>query len=178
MKGARSVYKGLQRRLFSCAFFICVVVRSSAEGPTAVELGFQSPSQLNAVLRASSVLGNSEQTSLSLIRELQNWRSRALDAEGRLVGSQPTKGRPAEKSPQASVTGLNVIGSLDAERVVLVSCGKDSGVFEGALISIGAGVMAKVVESRSGVSAAVVENAFQGKVSVLDGQPAQLVLVR
>jgi hypothetical protein len=67
---------------------------------------------------------------------------------------------------------------MDAERVILVSCGKSAGVYEGALISIGNGVKAKIVEARASVSAAVVENGYAGKIASLDGQAAQLVLVR
>jgi hypothetical protein len=179
MKSVRSFYLRLQLRLVSGAFFLLVAIRGFAGIPSPDNIIFQTPSQADAVPRAAATLGGSGQAGLALIRELQVWRGRALDAEGKMSAQQQAgSSRSSGQASQASAVKFNVVGSLDAERVVLVSCGKSSGVFEGALISIGAGVKAKVVESRSGVSAAVIENGFQGKVSLLEGQPAQLVLVR
>lgn len=155
-----------------------MVIRSSAEVPSPDDLSFQTPAQADAVARAASVLGKSEKMSLALIRELQSWRRRALDAEGGAAFTQAAQDRSFTQSSDGALSRFSVVGSLDSERVLLISCGKNFGVFEGAVISIGAGVKAKVVESRSNLCAAVIENAFQGKVSVLDGQPAQLVLVR
>ncbi len=179
MKNVRSVCLRSQPRLVSGAFFLLVAIRGFAGFASPDNVGFQTPSQADAVPRAAASLSGSEQSSLTLIRELQVWRGRALEAEGKISAQQQAgSSHSSVQASQASAVKFNVVGSLDAERVVLVSCGKNSGVFEGALISIGAGVKAKVVESRSGVSAAVIENGFQGKASLLEGQPAQLVLVR
>jgi hypothetical protein len=179
MKSALSVYLRSQQILLSGTLFFGVVVQGSSDVSSVGIPGFQTPSQADAVTRAAGTLGSSEHLNIALIRELQVWRGRALEAEGKLSGQQQVASSPLSGQRfSSSALKFNVIATLAPERVVLVSCGKNSGVFEGALISIGSGVKAKVVESRSEVSAAVIENGFQGKVSMLEGQPAQLVLVR
>jgi hypothetical protein len=164
--------------LCSGALLLSMVFSVSADPSLAGEVGFQTPSQSGATARASAALGNTEQANLALIRELQTWRNRALEAESKASVLKPSAEKLSGQAAHPSAANFNVVGCLEAERVVLVSCGKDSGVFEGALISIGSGVKARVVESRSKVCAAVVENAFQGDISIFDGKPAQLVLVR
>jgi hypothetical protein len=67
---------------------------------------------------------------------------------------------------------------LEAERVVILSAGKLSGAVLGSLVSVGDGVFAKVVESRETVSAAIVDQKYQGRVGALEGALVRLLVVR
>jgi len=189
MKTLRSEYLRLQRTMSAWAVGVVLLARTAVALPGGDADSYQTASQSEASRKAALVAGNSEPTNLALIRELQSWRNRALDAESRLAFSMrgpvghpelpvaAADGAPL-RTPSASGSKFKVLATMDAERVILVSCGRNSGVYEGALISVGTGVRAKVVEARASVSAAVVENGYGGKISSLDGQSAQLVLVR
>lgn len=126
-------------------------------------------------LTAVSALGRGDAAVLQLVRELTEWKSRAEAAETLLNKAGipvPTQAR-AERPAQAQV-----VGSLDAERVVILSAGRASGAVLGALVTVGDGVVAKVVESREMVSAAVVEQQYQGKIGALEGSRVRLLVVR
>lgn len=170
--------------MFASAVGAFLLTRVSATPPSADAVSYQTGSQAEACCKAALVAGNVETTNLALIRELQSWRNRALDAEGRLAslsGVVSHQDISVDSVPvrTSSVSGskFKVVGTMDAERVILVSCGRSSGIYEGALISVGTGVKAKIVEARASVSAAVVENGYVGKIASLGGQSAQLVLV-
>jgi len=93
-------------------------------------------------LAAVSALGRGDATVIQLVRELTDWRSRAESAETLLLSSGvqfPVSQRPAP-SAQAQV-----LASLEAERVVILSAGRLSGAVLGSLVSVGEGVVAKVV---------------------------------
>ena len=126
-------------------------------------------------LAAVSALGRGDATVIQLVRELTDWRSRAEAAEALLLNAgvqSPASPRPAQ-SAQAQV-----LASLEAERVVILSAGKLSGAVLGSLVSVGDGVVAKVVESRETVSAAIVDQKYQGRVGALEGSLVRLLVVR
>ncbi len=126
-------------------------------------------------LTAVSALGRGDAAVIQLVRELTDWRSRAEAAEALLLNAglqAPPSPRPAQ-SAQAQV-----LASLEAERVVILSAGMLSGAVLGSLVSIGDGVVAKVVESRETVSAAIVDQKYQGRVGALEGSLVRLLVVR
>lgn len=121
-----------------------------------------------AKLKALQSVGTTESSVVSMLSEI-----RQLRAQITLLELSREKS-PVSSSPVSSEAG-RVVDCMEAERVVLLSLGRESGVLEGALMRIGyAGGIAKVVESRRGVCAAVVQNSFQGKLAYLVGSPAQL----
>lgn len=185
MKTLCPEYPRLKRTMFAWAVGAALLARAAAGLPGGDAESYQTAAQAEASRKAALAAGSAEPTNLALIRELQSWRNRALDAEGRLASPSGSVSRSAvavDNAPfrTSSVSGskFKVLATMDAERVILVSCGRSAGVYEGALISVGTGVKAKVVEARASVSAAVVENGYVGKIASLDGQSAQLVLVR
>ena len=126
-------------------------------------------------LAAVSALGKGEAAVIQLVRELTDWRSRAEAAEALLLnaGVQPLALPRSAQSAQAQV-----LASLEAERVVILSAGKLSGAVLGSLVSVGDGVFAKVVESRETVSAAIVDQKYRGRVGALEGALVRLLVVR
>lgn len=126
-------------------------------------------------LGAVSVLGRGDAAVIQLVRELTDWRSRAESAEALLLnaGVQPPVPPRLAHSAQAQV-----LASLESERVVILSAGKLSGAVLGSLVSVGDGVVAKVVESRETVSAAIVDQKYQGRVGALEGSLVRLLVVR
>ncbi len=126
-------------------------------------------------LAASSVLGKGDAAVIQLVRELTEWKTRAEAAESLLVKA----GFPVPKrSNVVQPSQAQVVGSLEAERIVILSAGRSSGAVLGALLTVGNGAVAKVVESRETVSAAVVDQQYQGKVVALEGSFARLLVVR
>lgn len=185
MKTLRPGYPRLNRTMFVWALGAALLAGAAATLPGGDAESYQTASQAEASRNAALAAGNAEPTNLALIRELQSWRNRALDAESRLNSSSGSLSRAVVsadnapvRTPLVSGSKFKVLATMDAERVILVSCGRSAGVYEGALISVGTGVKAKIVEARASVSAAVVENGYVGKIASLDGQSAQLVLVR
>jgi hypothetical protein len=126
-------------------------------------------------LGAVAALGRGDAPVLKLVRELTAWKARAEAAEGLLVkaGIQVPALEKATNSLQA-----RVLTSLESERVVVLSAGSLSGAVLGSLVSIGDGVVAKVVESREAVSAAIVDQSYQGRVWALEGALVRLLVVR
>jgi hypothetical protein len=126
-------------------------------------------------LAAVSALGTGDAAVIQLVRELTEWRARAEAAElslskaGLPVPAQTKLARPAQ---------AQVVGSIEAERIVILAAGQSSGAVLGALVSVGDGVIVKVVESRETVSAALVDQKYQGKIGALEGSRAQLLVVR
>jgi hypothetical protein len=124
---------------------------------------------------AVSSIGDGHPVVLQLVRELAAWKARAQAAETRLVQagfpSTADGGVPA-------LAQAKVVGSLESERIVILSAGRTSGAVLGSLVSVGDGVLAKVVESREKVSAAVVDQTYQGPVTALEGKYARLFVVR
>jgi hypothetical protein len=124
---------------------------------------------------AVSSLGEGHPVIIQLVRELADWKARAQAGETRLVQAG---------FPSASVGGVpalaqaKVMGSLESERIVILSAGRTSGAVLGSLVSVGDGVVAKVVETREKVSAAVVDQTYQGPVRALEGKYARLFVVR
>ena len=130
-------------------------------------------------VRAASVVGSSDVAVISLIRELSAWKERALKAEELLAragvaspSGQIGTGAVAQSASVASA----VLNSLEAERIVILSLGREKGALQGALVSIGGQVVAKIVESREAVSAAVVDNSYKGKLVTLEGLPVKLAV--
>jgi len=126
-------------------------------------------------LAAVSALGRGDAAVIQLVRELTDWRSRAEAAEALLLNAgvqSPASPRPAQTAQ------AQVLASLEAERVVILSAGKLSGAVLGSLVSVGDGVVAKVVESRETVSAAIVDQKYQGRVGALEGSLVRLLVVR
>ncbi len=124
--------------------------------------------------RAISALGQGDSAVIALVRELSEWRRRALDAEAKLekagldVSTEPS-------GTQSSKLGT-VVSVLEPERLVILSSGRSAGAVQGALVSLGRNVVAKIVESRETVSAALVDNSFKGKLAMLEGLPVQLAV--
>lgn len=71
-----------------------------------------------------------------------------------------------------------VLSSLVPDRVVVLSAGRLSGAVLGSLVSVGDGVVAKIIDTRGTVSAAVVEQAYQGPIEALEGKYVRLFVVR
>jgi len=132
---------------------------------------------VSAEIQAAGVLGTSESAVLSMIRELTSWKERALRAEA-LLAKAGVAGAysSSQKTPLTSGAGASVVGTLEAERMLILSLGRDNGAMLGALVSVGRGVVAKVVESRETVSAALVDNSYKGKLATLEGLPVQLAV--
>jgi hypothetical protein len=126
-------------------------------------------------LAAVNALGKRDSAVLQLVREVTEWKARAEAAESLLAkAGLPT---PAI-APRALDAQARVMASLESERVLILSAGKLSGAVLGALVSVGEGVVAKVVESRETVSAAVVDQKYQGNVGALEGALVRLVVAR
>jgi hypothetical protein len=126
-------------------------------------------------LAAVSALGRGDSAVIQLVRELTDWRSRAEAAEALLLAA----GLQAPSSPRTTRFGqAHVLASLEAERVVILSAGMLSGAVLGSLVSVGDGVVAKIVESRETVSAAIVDQKYQGRVGALEGSLVRLLVVR
>jgi hypothetical protein len=126
-------------------------------------------------LSAVSALGKGESAVLQLVRELTEWKARAEAAESLLERSGM---RTAGEVKPIQATQAQVVGALEAERIVIVSAGKLSGAVLGSLVAVGEGVVAKIVESRETVSAAVVDQGYRGRIGVLEGSPVRLLVVR
>jgi hypothetical protein len=145
---------------------------------------FDSPPRDRAVRRAAALVGHSDSTNLELVRELQMWRRRALDAEAKLqtVHEQdPARGsagvaEAGRGRESAKSQGLEVVSALPAEKLLIFSSGRDEGIYEGVLVKLESGVVAKVLEARRGCCAAVVESSFRGNVAILEGQKAHILL--
>jgi len=126
-------------------------------------------------LVAASVLGKGDAAVIQLVRELTDWRSRAESAEA-LLSSVGLRSSVASRPKQP--VQAQVVGSLEAEKIVILSAGKLSGAVLGSLVSVGDSAVAKVVESRETVSAAVVDQKYQGRVGALEGSLVRLLVVR
>ena len=120
---------------------------------------------------AAAGLGSGEGTVLSLVRELTEWRNRALDAESQLADAGVS---PSALKPQ-SVQGT-VLRAIGEERVLMVALGRSNGALPGALLVVGSSVYARVVDVRSSVSAALVDQSFLGNISTLEGKPVRLAV--
>jgi hypothetical protein len=125
-------------------------------------------------------MGSNDAAVISLIRELTAWKERALRAEGLLSSAGVgTSTGSAERTGVAGAQDVRrVMSSLEEERIVVLSLGRERGAMQGALVTIGGGVVAKVVESREFVSAAIVDNSYKGKLATLEGQPVSLAVRR
>jgi hypothetical protein len=170
--------------------FVCGVTLCFSIGAARCQAGegFVPASEERGLQRAAAVVGKSESTSLALVRELQMWRRRALEAEDRLSGAvQTTSAPPKQEGSRAVNAGFTalepansgkfeVVSAMPDERVLILSAGRESGIFEGALLRLDSGVVAKVLESRPNCCAAVLENSFRGKVSALEGQSGRVLL--
>ncbi|NBV32272.1 MAG: hypothetical protein EBR81_00315 [Proteobacteria bacterium] len=126
----------------------------------------------NSVGVAAASLGSGDGAVLSLVRELTEWRNRALDAESRLAEA----GFQATSAAKQQVALGTVLRSVPEERVLLVGVGRSDGALPGALLVIGGSVYARVVDVRSSVSAALVDQSFSGNISTLEGKPARLAV--
>ncbi len=124
--------------------------------------------------RAAAFVGAGESATISLIRELSEWRSRALEAEALLSRSGVRTFSDAVRG--SAVASARVLASLESERLVILSIGRSGGALQGAMLSVGDGVFAKVVESRESVAAALVDRSFKGKLANLEGLPVQLAV--
>ena len=116
-------------------------------------------------------LGTGEGTVLSLVRELTEWRNRALDAESQLADAGLS---PVVVSKQTALG--SVLRSVPEERIILVGVGRSNGALPGALLVVGGSVYARVVDVRSAVSAALVDQSFSGDISTLEGKPVRLAV--
>lgn len=111
-----------------------------------------------SILKAKSAVGLDEGDVLTLLGELRRWRL------GLLPGHQG--GGIVSGTLNAPV----VVDVIEDERVLLLSNGGTGGITVGSLLKIGqGGVVAKVVESREFVSAAIVQRPFDGTMSELTG---------
>jgi hypothetical protein len=126
-------------------------------------------------LVAANALGKRDSAVLQLVREVTEWKARAEAAESLL-----TKAGLSYPSFEQRIQGAQarVLASLESERVLILSAGRLSGAVLGALVSVGDGVVAKVVECRDTVSAALVDQKYQGKVGSLEGSLVRLLVVR
>jgi hypothetical protein len=168
--------KALVAQASACFAAWSVLVADEPASPEA----FRSPSEERALRRAAALVGNSEAANLTLVRELQLWRRRALDAESRMQSaSGQTNGAPAQESGAKDPLNrhrFEVVSVLAAERVLVLSSGRDSGIYEGALVRFESGAVAKVIEARRGCCAAVLESSFRGNISALEGQRGQVMV--
>lgn len=160
---------------------VCVgVVSVSRAGERASGEQYQSPSEERAVRKAAALIGGSEAANLTLVRELQLWRRRALEAEARAhsadAHASASGGVESDAKEAEAPCRLEVVSILAADRVLILSQGRNFGVFEGALVRLESGAVAKVIEARRGCCAAVLENSFRGNVSALEGQRGQIMV--
>ena len=127
--------------------------------------------------RAAAVVGSNDAAVLTLIRELTTWKERALRAEDLLsrAGVESEFKASGVDAVHSGGSG-SVLSSLEDERMLILSLGRGKGALQGALVSVGAGVIAKVVESRETVSAALVDSSYKGKLVALEGLPAKLAV--
>jgi hypothetical protein len=132
----------------------------------------QAAERNNIVGAAAAGLGSGDGAVLSIVRELTEWRNRALDAESQLAEAGL---QPAVAAKQQAVQGT-VLRSIREERVILVGVGRTDGALPGALLVVGGSVYARVVDVRSSVSAALVDQSFSGNVSTLEGKPVRLAV--
>lgn len=129
----------------------------------------------NADEAAAAALGRGDAAILQLVRELSEWKSRAESAEALLAsGGVQAPGLSSQIQPAQA----QVVSVLESERVVILSAGRSSGAVLGSLVSVGNGVVAKVVESRETVSAAILDQEYKGKLGALEGSLARLLVVR
>jgi len=104
--------------------------------------------------------GENAETILELLRELKRLRA----ATNLRV---PDKDVPNK--------GFVILDVVEPQRVLVVSVGLEAGVTVGSVIKFGAvNAYAKVVDCRSKVSAAVIENSFKGKLADLLGATVEL----
>ncbi len=115
---------------------------------------------------------NRDSAVLSLVRELTEWRNRALGAESQLA----TLGLEAKTTAAQKSVSASVLRSVPEERILLVSVGRESGALPGAILVVGDSVYARIVEARNSVSAALVDQAFSGAVTSLEGAPVRLAV--
>ena len=150
---------------------------AAAAGACLAHCGFADDGASVQEVRAAAAVGSADSAVLSLIRELTSWKERALRAEELLSRA----GMSYEGSSFNSGVGKagnpgSVLGSLEEERMLILSLGRGSGALQGALVSIGSGVIAKVVESRETVSAALVDSSYKGKLAALEGLSVKLAV--
>jgi hypothetical protein len=126
-------------------------------------------------LAAANAVGRGDAAVLQLVREVTEWKARAEAAESLLAKSGLPLPAETRLGPSSQA---QVMSSIESERVVILSAGKLSGAVLGALVSVGDDVVAKVVESRDTVSAAVVDQKYQGRVGALEGLRVRLLVVR
>lgn len=168
-------WRGVKRTQCGLGFVLCSVMAShgTAKGE------FESVGEARAVDRASALVSSSESSKLALVREVQMWRRRALEAESRLqdgaAGVQT--GATGETRGAGVLRGrFEVVSVMASERVLIFSAGRDSGLYEGALVRLETGLVAKIVEARRSCSAAVLESSFRGNPAVLEGLSGQVFL--
>lgn len=164
-----SLFARTPRALFTGA----VVLLGGIAGVVAEEVGSARE------VKAAGVIGSNDVAVISLIRELSAWKERALKAE-ELLAKAGVSSPSAQSAAGAVVQGANaqssVLNSFEEERIVILSLGRERGALQGALVSIGGQVVAKIVESREAVSAAVVDNSYKGKLVTLEGLPVKLAV--
>ena len=160
------LFSGSGRLLLGVGFIVCGAGMVQVQG---------SPSTVEA--QAAEVVGSSDSAVLSMIRELTAWKERALHAESLLLkaGYKGLQDAPKAEAASAGTDG-SVVGCLEDERTLIISLGRYNGALLGALVSVGGGVIAKVVESREMVSAALVDNSYKGKLVRLEGLPVKLAV--
>jgi hypothetical protein len=160
------ILSGYRRLLLGVGFIVCGAGMAQVKG---------NPSTVEA--QAAEVIGTSDSAVLSMIRELTSWKERALHAESLLLKAGYKGLQDVPKAEAASTTTAgSVVGSLEDERTLVISLGRYNGALLGALVSVGGGVIAKVVESREMVSAALVDNSYKGKLVTLEGLPVKLAV--
>jgi hypothetical protein len=167
--------RGFFTQAVVCVGFCAASFAEEAEGRGM----FQVPSEEHSLRRAAVVVGSSEPSNLALVRELQLWRRRALEAGVRLENAGTVSDSGAEAKSDSIIPDrprFEVVGVLASDRVIVLSSGRDSGIFEGALLRLESGAVAKVIEARRGCCAAVLENSFRGNISGLEGQKGQVVV--
>lgn len=162
-------------QLVSCKGFASLWL-SAVLGIGCVEAGAQEVANTRDV-RAAGVLGSSDVALLSLIRELSAWKERALRAEELLSKAGVSSGLTSGSiGGGVSESATKVLSSIEEERVLVLSFGKDKGVLQGALVAVGRDVVAKVIESRETISAAIVDSSYKGKLVTLEGLPVKLAV--
>ena len=109
---------------------------------------------------------------LALVRELTEWRNRALDAESLVFKFGLKSGEVRADDPSIPA----VLRTVPEERILLVSVGRESGALPGAVLVVGDGVYARVVEARASVSAALLDQSFAGRIASLEGAPVRLAV--
>lgn len=127
--------------------------------------------------RAAAAVGSGDAAVLTLIRELTVWKERALRAEELLSrAGVPVEAKAGDSGVPIPGSSGSVLSSFEEERMLILSLGRGKGALQGALVSVGAGVIAKVVESREAVSAALVDSSYKGKLVALEGLPVKLAV--